>query len=360
MKQNLYILLTLVFLAACESKESEITNTSFTEGDLPDVVSLNGHKYAFSQVLNPRGILVTDGKAIIFERKNVHDDKLHIIDLESMTYLQTKGKDGMGPGEVATITQVEALSDPSKFQVYDLELRLFSTFNFADTSRLAESQFKAPETTFYITNPTLTSDTTLLANTVDGWTKYLHLSISGDTLAMFGDWRDMIKGKELPNGYKEEELDANLVSNIFQGSLKASKDKSYAIKAGVKVDYIDIVNLETMSIKTIYGPVQGIPDFKISYWGGYQMPDMGPSGTSRYVDVFPGEKSFFALFFGKKSSEISDMDNPNRIFEFDYEGNVLSQYQLDYPLLGFSVDEESRAIYGVTIDREPNLVRFDY
>ena len=360
MKLYYYFLLGLIFFVGCENKETKRDTISFTEEDLPDVITLKGYKYAFPQLLNPKGILVSDGKAIIFERKNVHDDKLHIIDLATMTYLQTKGKDGMGPGEVATITQVEALSDPNRFRAYDLELRLFSTFNLADTTRLAESQFKAPETAFYITNPALTSDTSLLANTVDGWTKYLQLTISGDTLAMFGDWRDMIKGKKLPNGYQEEELDANLVSNVFQGPLKSSKNKRFAIKAGVKVDYIDIIDIEALSIKTIYGPLPGVPEFTISYWGGYQMPDMGSSSTSRYIDVFPGKQSFFTLFLGKNSREISDMNNPNRIFEFDYEGNLLSHFQLDYPLLGFSVDEENKVIYGVTVDREPNLVRFEY
>jgi hypothetical protein len=50
----------------------------------------------------------------------------------------------------------------------------------------------------------------------------------------------------------------------------------------------------------------------------------------------------------------------NRIFEFDYEGNILNQYQLDFPIYGFAVDEENRGIYAVTLDEEPNLVRFDY
>jgi len=36
------------------------------------------------------------------------------------------------------------------------------------------------------------------------------------------------------------------------------------------------------------------------------------------------------------------------------------QYQLDYPPFGFALDEKDRSIYGVTVDREPNLVRFDY
>ncbi|WP_425637317.1 hypothetical protein ACPUEN_17840 [Algoriphagus yeomjeoni] len=76
--------------------------------------------------------------------------------------------------------------------------------------------------------------------------------------------------------------------------------------------------------------------------------------------VFVGKNSFFVLFFGKTYGEISDMSNLNRLFEIDFDGNILNQYQVNYPLNGFSIDEENRAIYGVTVDREPNLVRFDY
>jgi hypothetical protein len=50
----------------------------------------------------------------------------------------------------------------------------------------------------------------------------------------------------------------------------------------------------------------------------------------------------------------------NRIFEFDYEGNIFNQYQLDFPIYGFVVGEENRGICAVTLDEEPNLVRFDY
>ena len=229
-----------------------------------------------------------------------------------------------------------------------------------DTGKLAEEQVKSPETAYYLTYTTWTSDTTLLGNTVHGWDKYIHITIEGDTLALFGNWKDMIKNKELPNGYKEDELDANLVSNIFQGSLKGSPDKTHFIKSGISADYIDIINLENYSIKTVYGPTQEIPEFKIGYWDGYQMPDLGENSTTRYADLYAGKDSFFVLFRGKPYRELSSPDNLNRIFEFDYKGNILNHYQLDYPVFGFAVDEENKAIYAVTVDREPNLVRFDY
>lgn len=310
--------------------------------------------------MNPRGLMIKDGLAVIVERKNEYDDKFHVIDLESGNFLRSKGIHGLGPGEITVISQIEDAGEKNKVWAYDPEARKFSKYSLSDNSTLAEEEFKSPATEFFITRATWSKNQTLLATLVDGWTKYLHLTTSGDTLATFGNWRDMIKGRELPNNYKEEDLDANLVSTIFQGSIKGDPSKKYFVNAGKVADFIEIIDLENRSSKLIYGPKQELPEFKISYSMGYQMADFGRNHTSRYMDVYPGNKSFFVLFSGKSYLELSDPDNLNRIFEFDYKGNILNHYQLDFPLAGFAVDEENRAIYGVTVDREPNLVRFDY
>jgi len=357
--RNLCPLVVLIQLG-CSTPNLQSDSIRFTEKDLPAPVLLKGHKFDFPQIINPRGILVTDSKAIVFERKNVQNDKFHIIDLVSESYVQSKGIDGLGPGEISVITQIEELDEPNKILTFDPEVRLFSKFDLLDTNRLAEYQFRSPETAFFITRATFTSDSSFLGNAVDGWTKYLHLTISGDTLALFGDWKDMIRGQELPNGIKEEEMDANLVSSVFQGILKLNLDKSYAVKVGTKANYIDIIRLKDHLITTIFGPRKVVPDFQIGYWGGYQMPSLNPNSPTIYGDVYAGKASFFVLFKGKPYSQMSDMTNLNRIFEFDYKGKILNQYQLDYPLFGFSIDENDRKIYGVTTDEEPNLVRFDY
>ncbi|MEB2775661.1 BF3164 family lipoprotein [Algoriphagus sp. D3-2-R+10] len=357
--KTIYTLCIILLFCACQPKVQD-GNIYFTEDDLPPPIELVGEKYNIPEIINPRGIMIKDGLAVVFERKNTYDDKFHVIDLESGSYLRSKGIHGLGPGETTTITQIEDAGEKNKVWVYDPEVRKFSKYDLLDSSKLAEEEFRSPETEFFITRATWAKDQTLLASLVDGWTKYLHLTTSGDTLATFGNWRDMIKGKELPNGYKEEGLDANLVSTVFQATIKADPTKKHFISAGKVADYIEIIDLENRSSKLIYGPRQELPEFKISYSMGYQMADFGRNSTSRYMDVYAGNNSFFVLFSGKSYREISNSDNLNRIFEFDYEGNILKQYQLDYPLFGFAVDEGNRAIYGVTVDREPNLVRFDY
>ena len=355
----------LAFLAlgiwGCSSTSTESGDLLFTEEDLPLLQKLSGRKYHFPEILNPRGMALSGNKAVVFERKNTSDVKFHIIDLKDEVYLGSKGVDGMGPGEITVISKVEVLQESNKILTYDPELNVFSVFDLLDSSRLAERQFRAPSTAFFITDAAFTSDTSFLAHVIDGWTKYLHLTIKGDTLGTFGDWKDMIRGRELPNGYKEGELEANLVNNVFQGPLRVNSSRTYAVKAGLKVDYIDIVRLSDQSINTIIGPESTIQDFRIGNSGGYQMPTYPPeTSTTRYRDVFAGENSFFVLFSGKAYREISEMKDLNRIFEIDYSGKILAQYQLDYPLFGFAVDEKNRRIYGVTTDQEPNLVRFDY
>ncbi len=357
------ILIIAIYLTACNPEASEESSNNtiyFTEKDLPEPINLKGEKYNIPEIINPRGIFLKDGLAVVFERKNVNNEKFHVIDLVSGRYLHSKGIDGMGPGEVSVITQIEDAGEKDKVWVFDPELRIFSKFDLRNTSKLAESQMKSPETAFFLTNASWTSENTLLGNSVDGWTKYLHLTMDGDSLALFGNWKDMINGKEFPGGLKPEEMNANLVSNIFQGPMKGSPDKKHYVKAGISIDYIDIINLEDQSILTVYGPRQEIPYFKIGYSLGYQMPDFGANSTERYLDVYPGKDSFFVLFFGKPYKELGSSDSLNRIFEFDYDGKILNQYQLDYPIYGIAVDEENRSIYGVTVDREPNLVRFDY
>ncbi|MCL6260348.1 TolB-like 6-bladed beta-propeller domain-containing protein [Aquiflexum sp. TKW24L] len=300
-----------------------------------------------------------DNLALVWESKYAKD-KFHVIDMETETYLQTKGIDGLGPGEITMIYSMDDLGEKNKIWTYDLEQFIFSKYDLLDTNKLAENQFRAPKIEYFITEPTWSSDSTLLVNLVDGWEKYLHIKLNGDTLAQFGNWKDNIKGKELPQGLKEEELDANVVSSLFQGSLMASKNRNYFIKVGTNVDFIEIIDLNKKTIKPIYGPKQELPEFKYSYDQGYQMLSLIPPIELQYRDAFAGIDSFFVLYFGKDSKKISEPDNLNRIFEFDYEGNLLNHYQLDYPLIGFTVDENSRRIYGVSFDQDPNIVRFDY
>lgn len=338
-----------------------IERNVFFEEDLPKPVDLKGHKHSFPEILNPKVIHFKEDYLIIGERKSINNNKIHIIDIENKKHIQSKGMDGLGPGETTVVSMIEDKGEDGKFWTFDPERIIFSKFDLYDSIKTAEEQVRSPQTAFFVTDMTWASDSSLLVNLVDGWTKYLELTIGGDTLKSFGNWADMIKGRELPDGMKEKDLNANLVSNIHQGVIRGNKSKSRFIKVGIDIDFIDIIDLNKEKIQTLYGPVDEIPDFEVTYSMGYQMPGMNlQTLTSKYIDAFAGEDSFFVLYLGKSYRNISDFDNLNRIFELDYEGNILHQYQLDYPLFGFTVDETSRKIYGVSVDQEPNVVEFSY
>jgi len=356
---RIFTVIAVVYLVSCTAKEHD-NIIYFTEDDLPEPIELVGEKYSIPEIINPDKITIIDGLAVVIERKNITDKKFHIIDLSTGRYIQSKGVDGLGPGEISVISQIEDAGEKNKVWAYDPEILKFSKNDLLDTNKIAEEEFRSPKTSFFLTRLTWVKGQTLLGSAVDGMTQYLHLTKSGDTLHLMGDWRETVRHWELPNGYQPEDLDVNLISNMFQGGIKSRADGEMVVKVGSGVDHIDIIDLDEYKSIMIIGPSPELQKFEIAYSAGYQMPDFGRDKKIRYLDVTLGRNSFFALFSGKPYREFSNPDNLNRIFELDYKGNILNQYQLDYPISGIAVDEKNRAIYGVSVDREPNLVRFDY
>jgi hypothetical protein len=183
---------------------------------------------------------------------------------------------------------------------------------------------------------------------VDGNDKYFQISLQGDTLATYGTWDSMMERKDIPY---------NVTSSIHQGSIKASPDKSKFIIAGRVRDYIDVLDKGSGEILSIRGPLDEIPEFEVDYSQGYPMAAILSDRVS-YFGSFAGESLIYALYIGKGYKWISDTDNLNRIFVFDYQGNIVNNYALDYPLINFTVDEKNGIIYGVSIDQDPNVVAF--
>jgi len=359
---RIFLIFILVGFISCRS-DNETARVVFLENDLPSPLQLSGVKHDLNLdfVLNPKQVLIKNNTLIIAERKSVKDEKIHLFDLDTKKYNRSVGKDGLGPGE---ITMAYPLLDDGKegsFWVYDKQQFKFSQFLFADTVKTASHQFKGLEVPYFITAVDWTSENTLIVNLVDGWSKYLEITTGGDTISSFGNWQDMVLDRDLPNGLKPEDFEANLIATVHQGVIRGNKSKTKFIKAGSSVDYVDIIDLKHRQIKTIFGPVDEFPELKISKSMGYQMPNYNINTlTSKYLDAFAGEESFFVLYLGKSYRQISEEIDLNRIFEIDYQGNILNHFHIDYPLMGFTVDEVNRKIYGVTIDEDPGIVEFDY
>ncbi|MEB2776212.1 BF3164 family lipoprotein [Algoriphagus sp. D3-2-R+10] len=360
-KKLIILAIALIYIVSCQPKEASSKFSRFTESDLPSSITLSGKKYNLDFVVNPAQILLKDSIIIIAEKKSTNDDKIHILDRKSKKLIRNLGIDGVGPGEITIGYPLMDNGVKNEFWVYDGQQLKFCRFSLLDTSKLAVEQIRGLEIPGFITKATFTSSTNLLTTLVDGWGKYYEFSIEMDTIASFGNWKDMIANSDLPRKIKPEDLDANIVSNIFSGKLNGNLRNNIYVFAGNNVGYLDIIDLNNKEIKTIWGPDLNIPEFEVRYDQGFQMPQFDlRTLTIKYLDVYVGQASIFLLYSGKNFKDISSEERLNRVFEIDFNGKLLNQFQLDYPLYGFTVDEDSKLIYGLTTDKDPNLVEFQY
>lgn len=361
-KRKYYWIVILIFSFIVSCVQEAIERRVFSFDELPEPIYLEGEKHDYLGIIFPSKIHYTGDFLIISERKTVKKDKIHILDPKNKKYISSKGVDGLGPSEITQVEQIETLQDPDEFWTYDLEQLLFSKFKISDPTKLAHEQIRIKESVVFMTKSTWASPGSMLGNMVDGWTKYLELSVSGDTMGYFGNWKEHLIGRKLPEGLKTSSIDANLASNLHRGVLKGNIHNRKFVLAGSTVDYFDIIDLENQSYKTIYGPFDQIPEFTITYSMGYQMPGFNLTELkTQYLDVFVGKESFFLLYSNKNFRKWIDSPEPDRIFEFNFESKPLSHFVLtDYKLSAFTFDESSRKFYGLSVDENPNVVEFDY
>jgi len=342
--------------------ERDVERRVFSLDNLPAQSKLMGTKHLYDELLIPYKIHFTGNYLIVGEKKTILNDKIHILDPKSKKYVSSKGIDGLGPGEITQVEQIENILENGEFWTYDFEQILFSKFEISDSSKLASEQVSPRRSTIFMTQATLASTNSIFGNGVDGWTKYIEMSFTGDTLAFFGNWKDILVGRRFPNGHKAENLDANLVSNIHQGVLKGNLRKRMFVKAGLLVDYFEIIDLDNRSSKTFFGPFDQMNEFNIVYSMGYQMPEFSFENIKlHYRDVYVGKDSFFLLYIGKPDGKLEDLSIPDRIFEFNFEGKPINHFILgNFNISSFTVDEVSRKFYGISEDDNPNVVEFDY
>ncbi|MGY6522117.1 MAG: BF3164 family lipoprotein [Mongoliitalea sp.] len=322
---------------------------------------LTGEKVVLEEILNPRKILFAEGFLIVAESvSSKTESAITIVDSNTLKFISHKGKIGYGPGELGIGYPLMGGLEKGYFWIYDTQQFRFSKFSLQDSSVLAVEEFKALDVPFYATKAAWLSKNSFLVEMVDGWKKYYEVSIEKDTLKSLGDWREMLPLIELPDGIKEEHIAPNVAASIFSGEMKGNPSKTKFVKVGIHTDFIDIIDWENEAVLTLRGPVNESPKFSISESMGYDIAAFDiRTLTNKYLDVYAGEDSFFVLYSGKSFRQISETTNLNRIFEFDYNGTLLNNYRLDYPLYAFTIDEQNRKVFGITADEDPGMVVYE-
>jgi len=79
------------------------------------------------------------------------------------------------------------------------------------------------------------------------------------------------------------------------------------------------------------------------------------------MDIIAGDEFIYALYFGKSADLFyQNGELSKEIFVFDYAGKLVKTYSLDHSLVTLAVDEENKRFFGISSDKDPNVVIFDY
>lgn len=353
----LLVLLVFGFLFSCgnppgESLDGGYIIRTFGPEDVPAPDALHGKKLNLTALLNPNAILWT-GKYLVVGERKVSDYHLHVVDPNSERLINTTGKDGFGPGEIVAAYQLQRGKSVNECWVYDHTQKLIALFDLESSIDLYQKAFKQPQSMYLAVDMLWNSNSTLICQLADGDEKFLIYDTLGNQLSTYGQWSQMLEDRFAP---------PNVMSAVHQGKTSISPDHKKYVQVGLLRDYIEILDLPSGKITYIHGPEHNIPEFEVDYSAGYPMAQFTDMSRSHYYkDVVAGEKYIYALYFGKSmDAYFQEGETAREIYVFDYAGSLVKTYTLDHALFSLAVDEKNKRFFGISSDKDPNVVIFDY
>ena len=258
---------------------------------------------------------------------------------------------GLGPNEITMCNSLYSGIEKKEFWAYDSNIKQYAGYKIEDKNSTSIKKIRQNEKLYAAVELVHTSDSTIMTKLAVGNDMFVEFSTKADTINKFGNWKWLLDNKQ-PDYFNFK---------ILQGRLNSSKDRNLFTLSGVVKDYIELLNKDSGKIVSIRGPFNENPEYSVKTISGYEMPVFKQDTKTNYPQTFIGEESIFALFFEKPNHEVFGVDDSEiNIFEFDLEGNPLTNYIITYPIISFTVNEDLRKIYGISSDKNPNIVEFNY
>ncbi|MCC5921337.1 MAG: hypothetical protein JJU23_11705 [Cyclobacteriaceae bacterium] len=344
--------LTIIFLiSSCGSNSSDEGNNHyhivhFSEADIKDVHHLKHQIIDLNASLNPNALMLLENHLAVNDLGS--DSILHFYDLSNFNKIKKVGVRGNGPGEITDTWLFFEDESPNKVWTLQMENRKMSLFSANQADALAESEIQtANEAFFNAFYMAPTNDSSFICMMFNSYHQFTELSHSGDTIATYGDWRVLHPGKKLP---------PTAFFGMHQGRFASSPQNSLYILPCYTSDIMEVFNHKNKNITSIRGPInhrsdyaiteEGTPALKLDTW------------YKHYAAVSISKDHIYGLYSGEKGVLKSGL-NAKRIFRFNHDGQILSEYKLDLSLESFQVSERHNKIYGLSDEVEGKLVIYD-
>lgn len=347
--KNCILLFCILFFAACNDHSEDFAK-EFEMDDFESVSQLKGQKVNFEQVLNPFKLLVKGDYLIV--SNNGGERLIHILDKSKLTYVASKGKSGPAPDEIENVWELDGGLNSSTFWGYSNLTKKFKEYSLIDSMPTAIQEVSQSGDWIQGMSVHWISPNKLISYMNYDEGKFAVFSTEGDRLESLSLW-DKDKKVVADQVY--------MLSDLNQGPKAISPDRSFYVLGKLKFSQFEILNLKNNTSLVVDGPILKEGGYKIYADPNGPLKIQEENPVYGYGDVYVTDQHIFLLLIGKTLQEYKETGEMSRsILMFDFEGNPISHFQLDYPISALAVDEKSKKIFGVSDDQDPGIVVFDF
>ena len=280
----------------------------------------------------PTHIVVDGDRLLLLDR--FRGEAVLSLDRHAGQVIASFGSEGEGPGEFKSPTSL--VVSESGVAVLDAGLNrvtwLAAGPQSAGFSLLGTTQLRVQSAA---TDLSLTSDGQFIIAGFLGSRKLAYVSRDGGFLSYAGDPPDL------------EGLPPNRRSEVFQGSLRSSPDKTRHVVTGRFSSRIDVIDERTKQTKVIWGPTRFQP-----HAGRYET-------RFGYLDSAPMSDGLLALYSGRTRRRSPGRANYGAfVHEFTWEGELRAIHRLDADVITIAWSEPDRKLYAVRHDPLPAILEY--
>ena len=347
MKIKLLIIAITVILLSCSQKATYENTHPFTFSDFKYSQDLKGTVLNFdSLIMRPSDVLIVDSLLIVIEP--TMEKLFNLFSLKNKKQVGKRINKGQGPEDMIRPIFLGYKKDTIKI----MDLVTFTMFEYKGKDFITDST-PNPCRKIKLQSP-IFIDAEIVNNHIIGY---------------FDDNQYQLKVFDL-KGEEVNKIAPYPVSSIPFSDMEKKEAfyMNFTTNGSDKIamcyymtDLIEIYGIDGCLQKRLHGPEQFISRF-MEYQDGETTGSSPVKGSNRDAFFSPknaGEE-FFVLFNGGSIDDIGHSSSCKQLLSFTWDGIPQKKYNLDIPIITFTVHRDTKKIYGISNIPEYHIVEYTY
>jgi hypothetical protein len=143
-----------------------------------------------------------------------------------------------------------------------------------------------------------------------------------------------------------------ILSQAFVGTYGYNEERDIFVSALKYTDHLRIFSdvFKKDKVIEVRGPLYYDPIFSVTQSNGRSMFTQDIKGRFSFIDMVLTKDNIICLFSGYSREELpSKANNGDKIFIFDYKGNIVKGFVIEEKLFSIAYDESTNTLYGLDI-----------